>query len=67
MVLKQAIEPVRNPALPGHYCPQFTVPKWTDGFRPVLDLSLLNLFLAVSGSRWRHPDPSASHFVQATW
>ncbi len=46
MQLKQAIELVRNPASPGYYCRLFTVPKRTGGFRPVLDLSPLNRFLA---------------------
>ena len=46
MLTKRAIELVLNPASPGYYCRLFTVPKRTGGFRPVLDLSPLNRFLA---------------------
>ena len=42
---KGAISLVQNCSTPGFYCRLFTVPKHTWGFRPVLDLSPLNVYL----------------------
>ena len=45
MIQKRALEPVVNPNTPGFYSRIFVVPKKTGGFRPVIDLKLLNQYL----------------------
>ena len=45
MLLKKAIQKVRDPSSLGFYSRLFLVPKRTGGWRPVIDLSNLNLFL----------------------
>ena len=44
MISKQAIEPA-DPSTPGFYSVIFVVPKNSGGWRPVIDLSNLNLFV----------------------
>ena len=47
LLTKGAIQPVQNPFSPGFYGRLFVVPKASGGWRPVLDLSILNLYLKV--------------------
>lgn len=47
LVSKGAVERVRDPHTPGFYGRLFVVPKSSGGWRPVLDLSVLNRFLQV--------------------
>ena len=42
-----AIEPVSSPMEPGFFSRIFLVPKSSGGYRPVIDLSALNLYLDV--------------------
>merc|ERR1712074_242830 len=45
LIEKGAVEVVQNLASPGFYGRLFVVPKSSGGWRPVLDLSVLNLYL----------------------
>ena len=45
LLAKGAVEVVQNPSSPGFYGRLFVVPKSSGGWRPVLDLSVLNLYL----------------------
>ena len=47
MLLKKAIIPVQNTSSPGFYSRIFLVPKPNAKWRPVIDLSALNLFLNI--------------------
>ena len=51
LIYKGAVELVLNPNSPGFYGRLFVVPKSTGGWRPVLDLSVLSLYLQVSQFR----------------
>ena len=44
---KRAIEEVRDPSTPGFYSRLFVVPKKTGGWRPVIDLSVLNTYMMI--------------------
>ena len=45
LLKKEAIEEVKNPSSPGFYSLLFVVPKPNGTWRPIIDLSLLNLYL----------------------
>ena len=45
LIRKRAVQLVVQPSSPGHYGRLFVVPKANGGWRPVLDLSPLNVFL----------------------
>jgi hypothetical protein len=48
LILKGAIERIHDPfQSPGFYSRLFLVPMKTEGMRPVIDLSILNMFLLV--------------------
>ena len=57
LLRKGAISRVEDPGSPGFYGRLFLVPKASGGFRPVLDLSSLNLFL--SQERFKMETPSS--------
>ena len=58
---------MRNPAPPGYYCRLFTVPKRTGGFRPVLDLSPLNRFLARKRFKMETPRSFRESLQHGDW
>ena len=56
---KNAVELVQNQKSLGFFNHLFLVPKPNNHWRPILDLSKLNLFLkAEKNSKWRHWKPS---------
>ena len=67
LLLKQAVELVLDLASPGYYCRLFTVPKRTGGFRPVLDLSSLNGFLAKKRFRMETPRSFRESLSPGDW
>ena len=58
LIDKNAVERVRNQNSLGFFNRLFLVPKPNTKWRPILDLSNLNLFLKVEKSKWRHQKPS---------
>ena len=58
LLSKNAIERVENVKSLGFYSRLFLVPKPHQRWRPVIDLSRLNTFLLVEGSKWKHQSPS---------
>ena len=67
MLLKQAIEPVVNPLSPGFYSRIFLVPKRTGGFRPVIDLSVLNLYLKPIHFKMETAESIRSSLTPGMW
>ena len=55
LLRRKAVEAVQTKDSPGFYCRLFSVPKKTGGFRPVLDLSALNKFVATRSFRMETP------------
>jgi len=55
MLEKQAIEEVKDPSSPGFYSRLFVVPKKTGGWRPIIDLSVLNLCLNLHKFKMETP------------
>lgn len=69
---KQAIQDVPSPQPPGFYGRLFVVPKSSGGWRPVLDLSALNIYLhRIYVSLWPHGSSPASPgswpYMHARW
>ena len=62
---KDAVEPA--PSTPGFYSRLFVVPKVSGGFRPVIDLSRLNGYVATSHFRMQTPQSILESVRQDDW
>ena len=66
MIAKNAIEPAPLPSL-GFYSLMFVVPKVTGGWRPVIDLSTLNGFVAKTKFRMETPATTLRFLRPGDW
>ena len=64
---KNALEPVLNPASPGFYSRIFVVPKASGGWRPVIDLSVLNQYLVKKPFRMETAETIRSSLPRGAW
>ena len=64
---KKAIEVVWNPTSPGFYSRLFLVPKKSGGWRPVIDLSVLNNFLEIPSFKMETPESIRKSLQQGEW
>ena len=67
LIRKRAVELVVKPSSPGFYGRLFVVPKANGGWRPVLDLSPLNVFLRRIKFRMETPASVRSSIRQGDW
>ena len=67
LVRKRAVQLVVQPSSPGHYGRLFVVPKANGGWRPVLDLSPLNVFLRKIRFRMETPDSVRKAIRPGDW
>ena len=64
---KNAIELVQNPASLGFFNRLFLVPKPNNKWRPILDLSKLNLFLKTEKFKMETPETIRTSLQQGEW
>ena len=64
---KNAIELVQNPTSLGFFNRLFLVPKPNNKWRPILDLSKLNLFLKVEKFKMERPETIRTSLQQGEW
>ena len=64
---KNAIELVQNPTSLGFFNRLFLVPKPNNKWRPILDLSKLNLFLKVEKFKMETPETIRTSLQQGEW
>ena len=67
LLAKGAIEEVRDTTSPGFYSRLFVVPKKSGGWRPIIDLSLLNTFLVVRKFKMETPASIRSALRPGMW
>ena len=67
LMTKGAIEKVDNPGSEGFYSRVFLVPKKSGGWRPVIDLSVLNQFLEVPKFKMETPESIRVSLQQGEW
>jgi hypothetical protein len=67
MLTKAAIEPVRDLNTPGFYSRLFLVPKNTGDWRPVIDLSCLNQFVACPTFKMDTPEMVRAALQTGMW
>ena len=67
LLRKQAIEKVENIQSPGFYSRLFLVPKASGGWRPVIDLSVLNSFLDVPSFKMETPESIRNELNMGEW
>ena len=66
MIDKRAVEPVWDSS-PGFYSILFVVPKASGGWRPVIDLSALNRFLAIPTFSMETPEQIRLSMPKSAW
>ena len=67
LVEKGALEPVEKPDTPGFYSRIFLVPKSSGGWRPVIDLSVLNLHLKKKPFKMETAESIRSALPRGAW
>ena len=67
LLQKQAVEKVLVPSSVAFYNQQFLVPKPNDKWRPILDLSQLNLYLASASFKMETPETIRLSLQQGEW
>ena len=67
LIDKNAIELVQNPTSLGFFNRLFLVPKPNNKWRPILDLSKLNLFLKVEKFKMETPETIRTSLQQGEW
>ena len=67
LIDKNAVELVQNQKSPGFFNRLFLVPKPNNRWRPILDLSKLNLFLKVEKFKMETPETIRSSLQQGEW
>ena len=67
LIDKNAVERVQNPKSLGFFNRLFLVPKPNDKWRPILDLSKLNLFLKVEKFKMETPETIRTSLQQGEW
>ena len=67
LIAKNAIEIVQNPKSLGFFNRLFLVPKPDKKWRPILDLSKLNLFLKVEKFKMETPETIRTSLQQGEW
>ena len=67
LIDKNAVELVQNPRSLGFFNRLFLVPKPNNRWRPILDLSKLNLFLKVEKFKMETPETIRSSLQQGEW
>ena len=67
LIDKNAVERVRNPKSLGFFNRLFLVPKPNNKWRPILDLSKLNLFLKVEKFKMEIPETIRTSLQQGEW
>ena len=65
MLTKKAITHVRKPTTLGYYSRLFLVPKPMKRWRPVIDLSMLTIYM-YQLSKWKQPNLSGSRFEKGS-
>ena len=67
LISKNAVELVQNPKSLGFFNRLFLVPKPNNKWRPILDLSKLNLFLRVEKFKMETPETIRTSLQQGEW
>ena len=67
LIDKSAVELVQNPTSLGFFNRLFLVPKPNNKWRPILDLSKLNLFLKVEKFKMETPETIRTSLQQGEW
>ena len=67
LISKNAVEQVQNPKSLGFFNRLFLVPKPNNKWRPILDLSKLNLFLRVEKFKMETPETIRTSLQQGEW
>ena len=67
LISKNAVEWVQNPKSLGFFNRLFLVPKPNNKWRPILDLSKLNLFLRVEKFKMETPETIRTSLQQGEW
>ena len=67
LIDKNAVERVQNPKSLGFFNRLFLVPKPNNKWRPILDLSKLNLFLKVEKFKMETPETIRTSLQQGEW
>ena len=67
LIDKNAVELVQNPTSLGFFNRLFLVPKPNNKWRPILDLSKLNLFLKVEKFKMETPETIRTSLQQGEW
>ena len=67
LIAKNAVELVRNQTSLGFFNRQFLVPKPNNKWRPILDLSKLNLFLKAEKFKMETPETIRTSLQQGEW
>ena len=67
LISKNAVERVQNPRSLGFFNRFFLVPKPNNKWRPILDLSKLNLFLRVEKFKMETPETIRTSLQQGEW
>ena len=67
LISKNAVELVQNPKSLGFFNRLFLVPKPNNKWRPILDLSKLNLFLKVEKFKMETPETIRTSLQQGEW
>ena len=67
LIDKNAVELVQNPKSLGFFNRLFLVPKPNNSWRPILDLSKLNLFLKAEKFKMETPETIRSSLQQGEW
>lgn len=67
LLMKGAIEEVRNRTSQGFYSRLFVVPKHSGGWRPVIDLSTLNRYLVIHHFKMETPETVRLSLRQGQW